>query len=104
MELIRRCKTKFPNPIPPVVAEFETAAVNENHQRDEKVDIRSFPAARHGARDGGEYIDTCDAIITRDPDGGWLNVGCYRAALHRPLKLGTAVEHRQRIARAIELA
>jgi UbiD family decarboxylase len=78
MELIARCKTKFLHPIAPVVVEAEGAPVNENHQRAEKVDIRPFPAARHWPRDGGEYIGTCDAIITRDPDGGWLNVGCYR--------------------------
>ncbi len=78
MELIRRCKTKFTNPIPPVVVEAAGASVNENHLRNHKVDIRAFPAARHWARDGGEYVGTCDAIITRDPDGGWLNVGCYR--------------------------
>src|SRR6059036_2214484 len=78
MELIHRCKTKFANPIPPVDVEGEGSPVNENHLRDDKVDIRDFPAARHWPRDGGEYIGTCDAIITRDPDGGWLNVGCYR--------------------------
>src|SRR2546426_11617573 len=78
MELIRRCKTKLGNPIPPVVVEGEGAPANENHLRGDKVDIRDFPAARHWPRDGGEYIGTCDATITRDPDGGWLNVGCYR--------------------------
>ncbi|MGH7325729.1 MAG: UbiD family decarboxylase [Candidatus Rokuibacteriota bacterium] len=78
MELIRRCKTKLTQPIAPVVVEGEGAPVNENGMRDDKVDIRGFPAARHWGGDGGEYIGTCDAIITRDPDGGWLNVGCYR--------------------------
>src|SRR5437867_7703482 len=78
MELVHRCKTKFANPIPPVVVEGEGSPVNENHLRDDKVDIRDFPAARHWPRDGGEYIGTCDAISTRDPDGGWLNVRCYR--------------------------
>src|SRR5439155_14056967 len=54
MELIHRSKTKFANPIPPVVVEGEGTPVNENHQRGEKVDIREFPAARHWPRDGGE--------------------------------------------------
>ena len=78
MELIERCKARLEHPIPPVFVEAETAPVNENHLRDDKVDVRPFPVARHWAGDGGEYIGTCDAIITRDPDGGWLNVGCYR--------------------------
>lgn len=78
MELIRRCKGKLTQPIAPVVVEADGAPVNENGMRDDKIDIRVFPAARHWAGDGGEYIGTCDAILTRDPDGGWLNVGCYR--------------------------
>src|SRR2546425_13345849 len=56
--------------------------------RDDKVDIRDFPAARHWPRDGGEYIGTCDAIITRDPDGGWLNVGCYRQMVQGKREVG----------------
>jgi UbiD family decarboxylase len=88
MDLIERCKSKFNNPIAPVYVESDGAAVNENHQRDEKVDVRGFPAARHWAGDGGEYIGTCDAIITRDPDGGWLNVGCYRQMVQGKNQVG----------------
>ena len=88
MELIERCKTKFQYPIPPVIVEGEGAAVDENHLRDDKVDIRVFPAARHWPRDGGEYIGTCDAIITRDPDGGWLNVGTYRQMVQGKSEVG----------------
>ncbi len=69
MELVRRCKSKFSLSIPPVIVDGLGQPANENHLRDDKVDIRDFPAARHWARDGGEYIGTCDAIITRDPDG-----------------------------------
>jgi UbiD family decarboxylase len=88
MELVRRCKTKLAQPIAPVVVEGEGAPVNENHMRDDKVDVRAFPAARHWAGDGGEYIGTCDAIITRDPDGGWLNVGCYRQMVQGQREVG----------------
>jgi 4-hydroxy-3-polyprenylbenzoate decarboxylase len=88
MELVRRCKTKLTQPIPPVLVDGEAAPVNENHMRDDKVDIRVFPAARHWAGDGGEYIGTCDAIITRDPDGGWLNVGCYRQMVQGQQEVG----------------
>ena len=88
MELIQRCKSRLGQLIPPVVVEGEGAAVNENHLRDDKVDIRHFPAARHWAGDGGEYIGTCDAIITRDPDGGWLNVGTYRQMVQGKNEVG----------------
>jgi len=88
MELVRRCKTKLMSPIPPVLVESEGAPVNENHLYDDKVDVRGFPAARHWAGDGGEYIGTCDAIITRDPDGGWLNVGTYRQMVQGKNQVG----------------
>src|SRR5215831_12174920 len=88
IELIRRCKTKFGMAVPPVVVDPEGLPVNENHLRDDKVDIRNFPAARHWAGDGGEYIGTCDAIITRDPDGGWLNVGTYRQMVQGKNEVG----------------
>jgi UbiD family decarboxylase len=88
MELIRRCKTKLTEPIPPVVVDGGEAPVNEHHMRGDGVDIRIFPAARHWAGDGGEYIGTCDAILTRDPDGGWLNVGTYRQMVQGPRQVG----------------
>ncbi|MBI4593276.1 MAG: UbiD family decarboxylase [Candidatus Rokubacteria bacterium] len=88
MELISRCKSKFTNPIAPVVVDGDGAPVNENHLHDDKVDIRDFPAARHWAGDGGEYVGTCDAIITRDPDGGWLNVGTYRQMVQGKNQVG----------------
>jgi UbiD family decarboxylase len=88
MGLIRRCKTKLTQPIPPVMVEGDGTPINENHMRDDKVDVRVFPAARHWAGDGGEYIGTCDAIISRDPDGGWLNVGCYRQMVQGKNEVG----------------
>jgi len=88
MELIRRCKTRLASPIPPVLVESEGAPVNENHLYDDKVDVRGFPAARHWAGDGGEYVGTCDAIITRDPDNGWLNVGTYRQMVQSRNQVG----------------
>ena len=78
MELIARCKTKFNRGIAPVMVDGLDAPVNANHRFGDDVDVTIFPSARHWAGDGGRYIGTADAIITRDPDEGWLNVGCYR--------------------------
>jgi len=88
MQVIERCKSRLERPIAPVLVDALSAPVNENHLRDDKVDIRPFPAARHWAGDGGEYIGTCDAVITRDPDGGWLNVGTYRQMVQDKDKVG----------------
>lgn len=78
MDLIQRCKTRFNRTIPPVTVDGRDAPVNTHHMIGDAVDVTIFPAARHWPGDGGPYIGTCDAIVTRDPDGGWLNVGCYR--------------------------
>ena len=77
MDLIRACKTKFSQAVPPTM-DVSDAPVNANHMTGDQIDITIFPAARHWAGDGGRYIGTCDAVITRDPDAGWLNVGTYR--------------------------
>ena len=78
MDLIQRCKTKFGRAIPPVIGNGRDVPVNAHHMIGDEVDVTIFPAARHWPGDGGPYIGTADAVITRDPDGGWLNVGCYR--------------------------
>lgn len=81
-ELIQRCRTKFTHKIPPVIISSQDAPINAHHMTGDQIDITQFPAGRHWPRDGGQYIGTADAIITRDPDAGWLNVGCYRQMVH----------------------
>jgi 4-hydroxy-3-polyprenylbenzoate decarboxylase len=88
MELIKRCKGKFTQMLPPVMVEADAAPVNANHQYGPDVDVTMFPAGRHWPRDGGPYIGTADAIITRDPDAGWLNVGCYRQMVQARNEVG----------------
>src|SRR6266545_2931939 len=82
MDLIQRCRGKFTSTLSPVMVEADVAPVNANHRYGDEVDITIFPAARHWPGDGGRYIGTADAIITRDPGAGWLNVGCYRQMVH----------------------
>jgi 4-hydroxy-3-polyprenylbenzoate decarboxylase len=82
LDMIRRCKVKFGQAIPPVMVDPLNAPVNAHHMTGEEVNVTLFPAARHWAGDGGRYIGTADAIITRDPDDGWLNVGTYRQMIH----------------------
>lgn len=47
-----------------------------------EVDLFKFPAPQWHELDGGRYIGTGDAVITRDPDNGMVNVGTYRIMLH----------------------
>ncbi len=53
-----------------------------------EVDLFEFPTPRWHELDGGRYIGTGDAVITRDPDEGWVNLGTYRAMIHDKKTLG----------------
>ncbi|MDP4594800.1 MAG: UbiD family decarboxylase, partial [Beijerinckiaceae bacterium] len=56
--------------------------------------------------DGGNYAGTCDAVITRDPLTGYLNVGTYRMMIndrnHAGLYLSPGKDARLHITRAWE--
>jgi UbiD family decarboxylase len=55
-----------------------------NQMRGADVDLTRFPAPQWHERDGGRYLGTFDAVITRDPETGWVNVGTYRMMVHDP--------------------
>ena len=78
VELIRRTKDKLKRRIPPREVAAEQAPIYENSVIGDKVDLDQLPIPRHWPLDGGRYAGTGDAVITRDPDTGYLNVGTYR--------------------------
>ena len=49
---------------------------------------RNFPAPKFWPGDGGRYIGTGNITLTRNPDTGRINVGCYRQMLHGPRRVG----------------
>jgi UbiD family decarboxylase len=67
-------------PIPPRTV--TRGPVLENEQRGAAVDLYQFPAPRWHEEDGGRYLGTADLVFTRDPDGGWINLGTYRIQVH----------------------
>ncbi|HEY7675546.1 MAG TPA: UbiD family decarboxylase, partial [Candidatus Methylomirabilis sp.] len=88
MDLIRRCRSRFNRAIPPVTVDPASAPINESVLTGGQVDVTRFPAPRHWPLDGGRYVGTADAVITRDPEGGWLNVGTYRMMVHDARHVG----------------
>ncbi len=56
----------------------KTGDILENHLEGRDVDILKFPVPKWHELDGGRYIGTADAVITRDPDTGEVNLGTYR--------------------------
>jgi 4-hydroxy-3-polyprenylbenzoate decarboxylase len=81
-ELIQAARARLKRGIPPVVIESDKAPVYRNTLRGDEVDVTLFPAPKHWPLDGGRYIGTADAVITRDPERGHLNVGTYRMMVH----------------------
>ena len=78
VELIRRTKDKLKRRIPPREVARSAAPVYENSIIGKKIDLNQLPIPRHWPLDGGRYAGTGDAVITRDPDTGYLNIGTYR--------------------------
>ena len=81
-------KDKMKRRIPPRVVDAATAPVNRNIDSGEALDITKFPSPLMWPLDGGKYIGTGDAIITRDPETGRVNVGTYRQMVTSPNEVG----------------
>jgi len=88
LELIRRAKDKFRDRKPPKEVPPSQAGFYENSFTGDKVDLNQLPIPKHWPLDGGRYAGTADAVITRDPDTGYLNVGTYRMMLQGKNEVG----------------
>ncbi|MEM0158164.1 MAG: UbiD family decarboxylase [Methanomassiliicoccales archaeon] len=69
-----------------------TGKVLENVKRKEEIDLLKFPAPLWHKEDGGLFIGTGIAVITKDPDDGKINVGSYRAQLYDKNTVGINIE------------
>ncbi|HSR55963.1 MAG TPA: UbiD family decarboxylase [Alphaproteobacteria bacterium] len=74
-----RKRIKTLDPIPPVTV--ADGPVFENRIDGEAVDLEAFPAPIWHERDGGRYIGTGSAVVTRDPETGAVNTGTYRCMI-----------------------
>lgn len=66
-------------PIPPKLV--SSGPVQANLMTGDQVDLLKFPVPRFHELDGGRYIGTGHAVIQKDPDSGWVNLGTYRVML-----------------------
>jgi UbiD family decarboxylase len=88
MECIRLARERLRATVPPVQVPQDEAPINEVVLTGDAVDLTRLPAPRMWPLDGGRYAGTSDVCVTRDPEGGWLNLGSYRMMLHGPRELG----------------
>src|SRR5713226_4416708 len=73
-------------PIPPRTV--KTGPVLENRLAGDDIDLYKFPVPFIHELDGGRFIGTACAAITRDPDEDWTNLGTYRAMVHDSNSMG----------------
>ncbi len=88
LDAVRILQQKLGRKIAPVEVPAERALSSQNVVEGEAIDIRKFPAQRMWPLDGGKYLGTCDAVITRDPESGRVNVGTYRMMIKGPREVG----------------
>jgi 4-hydroxy-3-polyprenylbenzoate decarboxylase len=63
-------------PIPPRFV--NSGPVMENTITGDQIDVLKFPVPRFHELDRNRYLGTSHAVIQRDPDDGWVNLGTYR--------------------------
>jgi len=88
LDAVQMLKQKMHRKAPPKQVAANEAIVNKNVVTGEGVDIGKFPAQRMWPLDGGKYLGTCDAVVTKDPETGRVNVGCYRMMIKGPREIG----------------
>ncbi|CAI09338.1 UbiD family decarboxylase [Aromatoleum aromaticum] len=88
VELIRLAKDKLKRRIPPREVSRSEAPVYENTLTGDQIDLNLLPIPKHWPLDGGRYAGTADAVITRDPDSGYINIGTYRMMLQGKNQVG----------------
>lgn len=74
--------------IKPVEVAEKESPMNENVVLGDEIDLTKFPSPKFWPLDGGRYLGTGDAVITKDPDGTFQNVGTYRVMLHGKREVG----------------
>ena len=87
MEVIDRLRTRLGNLVPVEPRVVPTGPVMENRKTGKDINILEIPVPRWHSGDGGRYLGTAHLVVTRDPETGLENVGCYRVMVHESDKL-----------------
>lgn len=96
MELIVEARDRLSRRLPPVEVDARSAPVNEVVLQGDDIDLTRLPAPKHWPLDGGgqagedvgRYLGTADAVLTRDPDTGIINIGTYRMMVQSRNEVG----------------
>ncbi len=82
LELVRAWRGRSKNIMPIPAKAVESGPVMEHVDTGARINLLKFPTPKWHEHDGGRYIGTGSVDITRDPEEGWVNLGCYRVMIH----------------------
>ncbi|MCB1662684.1 MAG: UbiD family decarboxylase [Pseudomonadales bacterium] len=88
-EVVKELRQRFENPVKPVI--LETGPVKENIVKGKAIDLEKLPIPIWSRLDGGRYIDTFGAVVTKDPQVGQFNIGIYRGMLLGKDRIGKLI-------------
>src|SRR5215472_7572646 len=81
-ELMEEWERRMDQTRPVPLQMVEDGPITEHVLEGDEVDLLRFPTPLWHPQDGGRYLGTGDAVITRNPDSGWINTGTYRVMIH----------------------
>jgi len=88
LDAVRALQRKMGKKMAPREVPASSAISNQNIWNGDEIDIRKFPAQQMWPLDGGLYLGTGDAVITKDPESGRINIGTYRMMVKGPREIG----------------
>lgn len=96
IEFVRNLRTRMET-ADKKVADFAPRTVRsapfmKNVRKGDDIDLTAFPVPKWFEGDGGRYMGTADAVITKDRTSDWINVGTYRVMVHDKRTPGIFIE------------
>src|ERR1700704_4864542 len=88
LQAVQILQRKMGRKMAPKEVPAASAISGQNILEGDAIDIRMFPAMRMWPLDGGKYLGTGDAVVTKCPDTGRINVGTYRMMIKGPREIG----------------
>ncbi|MFC1910273.1 UbiD family decarboxylase, partial [Chloroflexota bacterium] len=80
IEIVKALR-RAPGASPLKPREVKTGPVMENTFFGDDVKMTKFPSPKWHEGDGGRYMGTCNLVIMKDPDEGWINASVQRMML-----------------------
>ncbi|MBI2861179.1 MAG: UbiD family decarboxylase [Chloroflexi bacterium] len=89
MAAIQATRQRVRHPLKP--APVSSGPCQEVIETGDRVNVLEFPVPKWHPADGGRYILTWGALITRDPETGQTNAGLYRGMVHDRNRVGLMI-------------